>query len=144
MGGWVELYPCFFLIFGIFLTLQSPLCCNDYPSVNTRASRVNPTDGLAATRYVVNEPISSSDCHRTMTRSREPCMCRHTLLVTRTGANEYALIHCIRSYSYKSRNNFLHAQPMAWAILFESRTTILATVQHNWQCISWLYIDSTK
>ena len=42
----------------------------------------------AATRYVVNEPISSSDCHRTMTRSREPCMCRHTLLVTRTGANE--------------------------------------------------------
>ena len=26
----------------------------------------------AATRYVVNEPISSSDCHRTMTRSREP------------------------------------------------------------------------
>ena len=45
----------------------------------------------AATRYVVNEPISSSDCHRTMTRSREPCMCRHTLLVTRTDANEYTL-----------------------------------------------------
>ena len=98
----------------------------------------------AATRCVVNEPISSSDCHRTMTRSREPCLCRHTLLVTRTGANEYALIHCIRSYSYKSRNNFLYAQPMAWAILFESIITILATVQHNWQCISWLYIDSTK
>ena len=97
----------------------------------------------AATRYAVNEPISSSDCHRTMKRSREPCMDRHTLLVTRTGANEYALIHCIRSYSYKSRNNFLHAQPMAWAILFESIITILATVQHNWQCISWLYIDST-
>ena len=50
------------------------------------------------------------------------------------------IIHCIRSYSDTSRNNFLHAQPMAWAILFESRTTILATVQHNWQCISWLYI----
>ena len=43
-----------------------------------------------------------------------------------------------------SRNNFLHAQTMASAILFESRTTILATVQHNWQCISWLYIASTK
>ena len=40
----------------------------------------------------------------------------------------------------KSRNNFLHSQTMASAILFESRTTILATVQHNWQCISWLYI----
>ena len=76
-----------------------------------------------------------------MTRSREPYVC---LPVTRTGANEYALIHCIRSHSYKSRNNFLHAQLMAWAILFESRITILATVQHNWQCISWLYIDSTK
>ena len=25
VGGWVELYPIFFLIFGIFLTLQSPL-----------------------------------------------------------------------------------------------------------------------
>ena len=25
MGGWVELYPIFFWIFGIFLTLQSPL-----------------------------------------------------------------------------------------------------------------------
>ena len=33
---------------------------------------------------------------------------------------------------------------MASAILFESRTTILATVQHNWQCISWLYIGSRK
>ena len=33
---------------------------------------------------------------------------------------------------------------MASAILFESRSAILATVQHNWQCISWLYIDSTK
>ena len=44
----------------------------------------------------------------------------------------------------KSRNNFLHAQTMASAILFESRNTILATVQHNWRCISWLYIGSTK
>ena len=25
VGGWVELYPIFFWIFGIFLTLQSPL-----------------------------------------------------------------------------------------------------------------------
>ena len=33
---------------------------------------------------------------------------------------------------------------MASAILFESRTILLATVQHNWQCILWLYIDSTK
>ena len=27
---------------------------------------------------------------------------------------------------------------------FESRSTILATIQLNWQCISWLIIDSTK
>ena len=33
---------------------------------------------------------------------------------------------------------------MASAILFESRTIILATVQHNWQCIPWFYTDSTK
>ena len=33
---------------------------------------------------------------------------------------------------------------MASAILFESRTIILATIQRNWQCISWRYIDSTK
>ena len=33
---------------------------------------------------------------------------------------------------------------MASAIFFESRSTILATIQHNWQCISWLIIDSTK
>ena len=44
----------------------------------------------------------------------------------------------------KSRNNFLHAQTMASAILLESGTTILATVQRNWQCISWHYIGSTK
>ena len=25
LGGWVELYPNYFWIFGIFLTLQSPL-----------------------------------------------------------------------------------------------------------------------
>ena len=25
VGGWVELYPNYFWIFGIFLTLQSPL-----------------------------------------------------------------------------------------------------------------------
>ncbi len=35
-------------------------------------------------------------------------------------------------------------QTMASAIFFESRSTILATIQHNWQCISWLIIDSTK
>ena len=44
----------------------------------------------------------------------------------------------------KSLNNFLQAQTMASAVLVESRTTILATVQHNWQFISWLYIASTK
>ena len=33
---------------------------------------------------------------------------------------------------------------MASAIFFESRSTILATIQHNWQCISWHIIDSTK
>ena len=33
---------------------------------------------------------------------------------------------------------------MASAIFFESRSTILATIEHNWQCISWLIIDSTK
>ena len=33
---------------------------------------------------------------------------------------------------------------MASAILFESISTILATIQHNWQCMVWLYIDSTK
>ena len=33
---------------------------------------------------------------------------------------------------------------MASAILFESRALILATIQHNWQCIPWLYIGSTK
>ena len=27
---------------------------------------------------------------------------------------------------------------------FLSRTTILPTVHHIWQCISWLYIGSTK
>ena len=26
VGGWVELYPIFFWIFGIFFSLQSPLC----------------------------------------------------------------------------------------------------------------------
>ena len=29
MGGWVELYPIFFWIFGIFLTLQSPLAISN-------------------------------------------------------------------------------------------------------------------
>ena len=33
---------------------------------------------------------------------------------------------------------------MASAIFFESRNIILATIQHNWQCMSWLIIDSTK
>ena len=27
---------------------------------------------------------------------------------------------------------------------FESISVILSPVQHNWQCISWLYIGSTK
>ena len=38
----------------------------------------------------------------------------------------------------------LHAQTMASATIFESRSTILATIQHNWQSISWRIIDSTK
>ena len=33
---------------------------------------------------------------------------------------------------------------MTSAILFESRNSILATIQDNWQCNLWLYIDSTK
>ena len=40
--------------------------------------------------------------------------------------------------------NSLNAQTVASAIFFESRSTILATIQHNWQCISWLIVDSTK
>ena len=42
------------------------------------------------------------------------------------------------------RNNSLHAQTMASAIFSESRSAILATIQYNWQCISWLISDSTK
>ena len=38
----------------------------------------------------------------------------------------------------------LYTQTMASAIFFEPRSTILATIQHNWQCISWLVTDSTK
>ena len=49
-----------------------------------------------------------------------------------------------RFYSDRFRTNSLHAQTMASAIFFESRSTILATIQHNWQCSSWLIIDSTK
>ena len=95
----------------------------------------------AATRYVVIELISPCDFHRTMTMGREPHTGRHTLLVTPTGANEY-----IRGFTLdnKYHNNFLHTQAMTSAILFESRNSILATIQDNWQCNLWLYIDSTK
>ena len=51
-----------------------------------------------ATQYFANEAISSSECRRTMTSSRDPCTCRHTLLVTRTGADEYALIMAYTLY----------------------------------------------
>ena len=55
------------------------------------------------------------------------------------------MLYKIRGFTPdKSRNNFLHAHTVASAIIFESRTTILATVQHNWQCISRLNIDATK
>ena len=53
-----------------------------------------PWSKAAATRYVVIELISPYDCHRTMTSSREPCTGWHTLLVTRTDANEQAI--CLR------------------------------------------------
>ena len=39
---------------------------------------------------------------------------------------------------------YMHKLIMASAIFFELRCTILATIQHNWQCISWITIDSTK
>ena len=64
---------------------------------------------------------------------------RHTLRVTLAGTIDYTPFT-----PDKSHNNFLHAQTMASAILFESRTTILATVQHNWQCISWLLLVLQK
>ena len=47
-------------------------------------------------------------------------------------------------YSDNFHNDFLYTQAMALAILFESIISILDAVMHNWQCISWLYIDSTK
>ncbi len=56
----------------------------------------------------------------------------------------YAVYKDTRFYSDRFRNNSLHAQTMVSAIFFESRITILATIEHNWQCISWLIIDSTK
>ena len=94
-----------------------------------------PNSKAATTRYGVIEPISSYECNRTMTLGREPRMRRHTLLVTRTGANEYRAytVYDKRFYSDRFRNNFLHTQTMASAILSESRSTILATVQHNWE-----------
>ena len=42
----------------------------------------------AATRCVVIYQNSSYEGHRTKTASRGPCTRRHTLLVTRAGANE--------------------------------------------------------
>ena len=64
-------------------------------------------------RYVVIEPISSNECNRTMTSGREARTHRHTLLVTRTGANECTM-HKIRgftltesiitSYTHKTKN----------------------------------------
>ena len=50
-----------------------------------------------------------------------------------------------RFYSDRFSNNSLHAQTMASAIsLIEEYHTGPATIQHNWQCISWLIIKSTK
>ena len=48
----------------------------------------------AATRYVVTGLISPWECHHTMTSSGEPCPGWHTLLITRTDANEQAI--CLR------------------------------------------------
>ena len=135
----------------IHLGLGAPPLCNHFvhswcyrlfciTSVDTYTCKA------AATRYVVIYPISPYECHRTMASNREPCTRRHTLLVTRTGANDYAL------YTYKIRGftptdstitSYTH-KPWHWRYFFESTIIILATVQHNWQCISWLYIDSTK
>ena len=39
VGGWVELYPIFFWIFGIFLTLQSPLSSPGKASGEDKATR---------------------------------------------------------------------------------------------------------
>ena len=53
-------------------------------------------------------------------------------------------LYKIRGFTQTDSAITLHAQTMVSAIFFESRSTILATIQHNWQCISWLIIDSTK
>ena len=88
----------------------------------------------AATRYVVIEPSSSYECNRTITPGRDPRTRRHTLLVTRTRANEYTLytyrpkLRGVYSDRFHNKNIiFLHAQTLASAILFESIISILAT-----------------
>ncbi len=47
-------------------------------------------------------------------------------------------------YSDRFHNNFLHTQTMTLAIVFESIISILAAVQHDWQCISWLILILQK
>ena len=93
----------------------------------------------AATRYVVNEPISVSECHDTMTWSGEPCTCTHTLLVTRTGANEYDLTVWDHTPTNLAITSYMH-NPWHGRYFLNRESP----VQHNRQCISWLYIDSTK
>ena len=120
-------------------------------------------------RVMVRETVvlSISVLHNGVMQSREDevegvstAMCHITHMLHQAKlVKEVAKLHCIsiiclvnvnievtenHKLFHKSRNNFLHAQTMASAILFESRTNILATVQRNWQCISWLYIGSTK
>ena len=53
-------------------------------------------------------------------------------------------LYKIRGFTPTDSVITLYTQTMASATFFESRSTILATIQHNWQSISWLIIDSTK
>ena len=102
----------------------------------------------AVSRRVVSCRVVScrvvSYCHRTMTSNLARVDTRYLSIELAPTRPLYALYN-IRGFTPdKSCKNFLHAQTIASAMLFESRTTILATVQHNWLCISWLYIGSTK
>ena len=52
MGGWGEVYPSFYWIFGIFLTLQSPL-------VQHQLSNVRVDNSIAVDGYLLSECVVS-------------------------------------------------------------------------------------
>ena len=122
VGGWVEFYPNFFWIFGIFLTLQSPLDESSDHQGNNNRFLSNRCPNLS-TRRVKWSLVVIENSSKSLKKGRNPPLTSFSSFFMR---GELASLWCLLAASYIPAISLQVCRILAlsWAIRIQRWTAI--------------------